>query len=97
MLELGVGAIAKMPGLAGYRHPRFGDEHLLFDEWVIACWQNRPHEGLSHTWGESRDLSPNETYAACVGISGYVPLSLTGDDYIGLLPVVFRTENTWLP
>jgi hypothetical protein len=46
----------------------------LFDEWVIACWQNRPHEGLSHTWGEGRDLSPNEMFAVCVGISGYVPL-----------------------
>jgi len=31
----------------------------LFEEWAIACWQNRPHEGLSHTWGEGRDLSPN--------------------------------------
>jgi len=30
-----------------------------FEEWVIACWQNRPHEGLNHTWGEGRDLSPN--------------------------------------
>jgi hypothetical protein len=40
-----------------------------FDEWVIACWQNRPHEGLSHTWGEVRDLSPNEMYAICVGSS----------------------------
>jgi hypothetical protein len=47
----------------------------------LACWQNRPHEGLSHTWGEGRDLSPNEMFAACVGISGYVPLPLTGDDY----------------
>jgi hypothetical protein len=67
----------------------------LFDEWVIACWQNRPHEGLSHTWGEGRDLSPNEMYAACVGISGYVPLPLNGDDYIELLPVAFRTVNDY--
>ena len=67
----------------------------LFDEWVVACWQNRPHEGLSHTWGEGRDLSPNEMYAACVGISGYVPLPLTGDDYIELLPAVFRTVNDY--
>ena len=66
----------------------------LFDEWVIA-WQNRPHEGLSHTWGEGRDLSPNEMYAACVGISGYVPLPLNGDDYIELLPVAFRTVNDY--
>jgi Mu transposase, C-terminal len=67
----------------------------LFDEWVIACWQNRPHEGLSHTWGEGRDLSPNEMFAACVGISGYVPLPLTGDDYIELLPAAFRTVNDY--
>jgi hypothetical protein len=66
----------------------------LFDEWVIA-WQNRPHEGLSHTWGEGRDLSPNEMYAACVGISGYVPLPLSGDDYIELLPTAFRTVNDY--
>jgi hypothetical protein len=67
----------------------------LFDEWVIACWQNRQHEGLSHTWGEGRSLSPNEMFAACVGISGYVPLPLTGDDYIELLPVAFRTVNDY--
>ena len=67
----------------------------LFDEWVIAGWQNRPHEGLSHTWGEGRDLSPNEMFAACVGISGYVPLPLSGDDYIELLPAVFRTVNDY--
>jgi Mu transposase, C-terminal len=67
----------------------------LFDEWVVACWQNRPHEGLSHTWGEGRAISPNEMYAACVGISGYVPLPLTGDDYIELLPAAFRTVNDY--
>jgi hypothetical protein len=67
----------------------------LFDEWVVACWQTRAHEGLSHTWGEGRDLSPNEMFAACVGISGYVPLPLTGDDYIELLPTVFRTVNDY--
>jgi hypothetical protein len=34
-------------------------------------------------------------YAACVGISGYVPLPLTGDDYTELLPAVFRTVNDY--
>lgn len=67
----------------------------LFDEWVVACWQTRPHEGLSHTWGEGRELSPNDMFAACVGISGYVPLPLTGDDYIELLPAAFRTVNDY--
>ena len=67
----------------------------LFDEWVVACWQSRRHEGLSHTWGDGRDLSPNEMYAACVAISGYVPLPLTGDDYIELLPAALRTVNDY--
>ena len=62
---------------------------------MVACWQSRPHEGLSHTWGEGREVSPNEMYAACVGISGYVPLPLTGDDYVELLPAVFRTVNDY--
>lgn len=65
----------------------------LFDEWVVACWQTRPHEGLSHIWGEGRDLSPNEMFAICVARSGYVPLPLTGEDYIELLPAEFRTVN----
>lgn len=60
-----------------------------------GLWQNRPHEGLSHTWGEGQDLSPNEMYAICVEISGYVPLPLTGDDYIELWPAVFRTVNDY--
>jgi len=34
-------------------------------------------------------------FAVCVGISGYVPLPLTGDDYIELLPAVFRTVNDY--
>jgi hypothetical protein len=34
-------------------------------------------------------------YAACVGISGYVPLPLTGNDYIELLPAAFRTVNDY--
>jgi hypothetical protein len=37
---------------------------------VITCWHNQPHEGLSRPWGEGQDLSPNEMYAACVGING---------------------------
>jgi hypothetical protein len=45
--------------------------------------------------GEGRDLSPNEMFAACVGITGYVPLPLTGDDYIEFLPASFRTLNDY--
>lgn len=62
---------------------------------MIASWQNRPHEGLSHTWGEGWDLSPNEMFAVCVGISGYVPLPFIDitDDYERSIARVFRPDS----
>ena len=65
----------------------------LLDEWVVACWQNRPHEGLRHPWTPRVELSPNEMYAALVAVAGYVPVTLCGDDYIELLPVCWRAVN----
>jgi len=38
----------------------------LFDEWVVAVWQNRPHESLTSVWGQGRSVSPNEAYTAMV-------------------------------
>ena len=35
--------------------------------------------------------SPNETYAALVAAAGYVPVALTGEDYIELLPADWRS------
>lgn len=65
----------------------------LLDEWVVACWQNRPHEGLRHPRTPGLELSPNEMYAAVVAVAGYVPVTLSGDDYIELLPVAWRAVN----
>ncbi len=65
----------------------------LLDEWVVACWQNRPHEGLRHPATPGVQLSPNEAYAALVAVAGYVPVTLSGDDYIELLPVAWRAVN----
>jgi len=61
----------------------------LFDEWVI-CWQARPHEGLRHPFNPDQAASPNDTYAALVAAAGYVPIALTGEDYIELLPADWR-------
>lgn len=58
----------------------------LFDEWVLAGWQHRPHDGLRHPNLPGRALSPNEAYAALVARAGYVPVALTGEDYLELLP-----------
>jgi hypothetical protein len=67
------------------------DLQELLDEWVIAGWQCRPHEGLRHPFTPDRPCSPNDAYAALVGAAGYVPVALTGEDYIELMPSDWRT------
>lgn len=62
----------------------------LFDEWVIAGWQTRPHEGLRHPFSPDQAASPNDAYAALVAAAGYVPIALTSEDYIELLPADWR-------
>ncbi|MQY16865.1 hypothetical protein SRB5_70680 [Streptomyces sp. RB5] len=59
----------------------------LLDEWLVADWQHRPHASLRHPLAPKLALSPNEMWAALVGVTGYVPVSLSADDYIELLPV----------
>jgi putative transposase len=67
----------------------------LLDEWLVAVWQNRPHEGLRHPLIPGRALSPNEMYAALVETAGYVPVPLAAEDYIELLPAVWRAVNAY--
>jgi hypothetical protein len=67
------------------------DLQELLDEWVIAGWQCRPHEGLRHPFTPDRPCSPNDAYAALVAAAGYVPVALTGEDYIELMPADWRT------
>jgi putative transposase len=62
----------------------------LLDEWVIAGWQTRPHEALRDPLRPRNVLSPNEKYAALVAAAGYLPLALSGADYLELLPVAWR-------
>ena len=67
----------------------------LFEEWVIAGWQNRPHDGLRSPFLPGKALSPNEIYALLVARTGYLPVCLAGDDYIELLPVEWRKINDY--
>src|SRR5262249_61565736 len=62
----------------------------LLDEWVVAVWQNRPHEGLRDPLSPGKALTPNERYAALVVVAGYVPVPLSPGDYIELLPGEWR-------
>jgi transposase InsO family protein len=66
----------------------------LLDEWLIH-WQHRPHESLRDPYQPRRMLSPNEKYAALVAAAGYLPLTLTGEDYLELLPVKRRQINDY--
>ncbi len=67
----------------------------LLDEWIVAVWQNRPHDGLRHPLMPGRPLTPNEQYAALVEAAGYVPVPLSASDYVELLPVTWRAVNAY--
>jgi putative transposase len=67
----------------------------LLDEWVVAVWQNRPHEGLRDPLSPDKALTPNERYAALVAVAGYVPVPLGPADYIELLPATWRAVNSY--
>ena len=59
----------------------------LLDEWLIALWLNRPHDGLRDPEHPGRAFTPNEKYSALVEAAGYVPVALGPGDYVELLPL----------
>jgi putative transposase len=67
----------------------------LLDEWLISVWQNRAHEGLRDPLHPQRAFSPNQKYAALVETAGYVPVPLSGEDHIELLPAIWRAVNAY--
>lgn len=67
----------------------------LLDEWLLVGWQPRPHGALRDPLAPRRMLSPNEKYAALVAAAGYLPLTLSGEDYLELLPVAWRQINAY--
>jgi putative transposase len=67
----------------------------LLDEWIVAVWQNRPHDGLRDPLAPGRALTPNERYAALIDVAGYVPVPLSPEDYIELLPAAWRVINSY--
>ncbi len=88
---------------AEHRGHRVEDEPLwslmelqeLLDEWVVAVWQNRPHDGLRDPVTPGRAYTPNQKYAALVESCGYLPLALSAQDYIELLPARWQAINAY--
>jgi len=72
-----------------------GELQELLDEWIIAAWQNRPHDGLRDPIHPGRAFTPNEKYAAMVEAAGYVPVALSADDYVELLPARWHAVNAY--
>ena len=67
----------------------------LLDEWLVAVWQNRVHDGLRDPMHPGRAFTPNEKYAALIETAGYVPVPLSGKDYVELLPATWRRINAY--
>jgi len=88
---------------AEHRGSRVEDEPLwsllelqeLLDEWIVAVWQHRPHDGLRDPVTPGRAYTPNERYAALVESAGYVPVALSAQDYIELLPARWQAINSY--
>ncbi|GAA1754329.1 Mu transposase C-terminal domain-containing protein [Nostocoides vanveenii] len=63
----------------------------ILDSWLVQHWQNTPRKGLTVPAMPRKALSPNEMYAALSGVAPTPAVSLTREDYIGLLPTDFRS------
>jgi len=67
----------------------------LLDEWIVAVWHNRPHDGLRDPATPGRAFTPNEKYVALIEAAGYVPVALSASDYIELLPARWQAINAY--
>ena len=67
----------------------------LLDEWLWRAGSRGRTTRCATRWRRPRALSPNEKYAALVAAAGYLPLTLTGEDYLELLPVAWRQVNDY--
>ncbi|MCA1271746.1 integrase [Streptomyces rubiginosohelvolus] len=62
----------------------------LLQQWIALEWQNKPHPELADPFEVYLPhRTPNEMYAACVRVDGYLPLPLTREDYLRLLPTAW--------
>ncbi|MFI6567039.1 transposase [Streptomyces sp. NPDC050534] len=61
----------------------------LWEEFLIH-WHHRPHDGLRHPLMPKKALTPNQMWAALLPVTGYVPVPLTSDDFVEMLPEDWR-------
>jgi hypothetical protein len=62
----------------------------FLQEWIAMGWQQRPHEGLRNPFLPSMPpRTPNQVFAAHVASSGYLPVRLSNEDRLRLLPTAW--------
>jgi transposase InsO family protein len=62
----------------------------FLQQWIALGWQQRPHEELRNPFLPSMPpRTPNQMFAAHVASSGYVPLRLSAEDRLRLLPTAW--------
>lgn len=67
----------------------------LFDEWLVAGWHTRKHAALRHPLLPHLQVSPIEMWSALLGVTGYVPVTLSLEDHVELLPVRWQVINDY--
>ena len=67
----------------------------LLDQWIMQCWQNRPHSALRLPAVPQQHLTPNEMLDALSTVAPGVAMVFDTDDYIALLPRVWRTVQRY--
>ncbi|MFI1654784.1 Mu transposase C-terminal domain-containing protein [Streptomyces sp. NPDC020472] len=62
----------------------------FLQQWIAIGWQQRPHEELRNPFLPSMPpRTPNQMFAAHVASSGYVPVRLSDEDRLRLLPTAW--------
>jgi transposase InsO family protein len=89
------GYVGRSPEFRGYKVENEGlmdiyALHELLDDWFIKVWNHRPHAGLRDLMEPKIQLTPFQMHEASAKLTSNLETTLTRDDYIAMLPTVYR-------
>lgn len=65
----------------------------LLEDWIAVEWQNRPHQALRDPRNPALLMTPNQMVSAYREVAPELPLPMTADRYVALLPTEWRVIN----
>ncbi|WP_406841106.1 transposase [Streptomyces sp. AHU1] len=88
-LATALGAVDSQDSAGGQAQAFFTLPHLhdVLDEWITARWHTRPQQVLRHPLLPKAALAPQEMWRVLLGVTGSLPVPLSGQDFAELLPV----------